>query len=344
MKTRILLAALIISSLFSCTKDKTSDDQNPIFEASLGGVYISNEGQFTNGNASVSYYGGSTQNVVGNAYYAANREALGDICQSMYLINDKIYLVVNNSGKIVVTNAFSMMHTGTITGFTSPRYFLPVTSTKAYVTDLYSNQISVVDLTSNTITGHIPLNGSSEALLLHNGYAYVTNMSTSELYKINVSTDNVSDSVQVSPGGNSICEDKDGKIWVLGGGDYLTGAPGGLTRIDPATGDIELSLTFGSTNYPTKLRINSTGDTLFYIDNHIYKMAITDIALPSTPFVVSGGRSLYGLGYDNATNLLYVSDAKDFQQNGRIYRYNTNGALIDNFAAGIAPGDFLFLH
>lgn len=345
MKTKLFLLLSAITFLFSCKKDHTSDDQvNARFEASVGGVYVSCEGKFMDGSAGVTYYNGSSQTTRTDAYYDANSEALGDVCQSLCRIGNKTYLVVNNSGKIVVTNTWSLGKTNVITGFTSPRYMLPVSADKAYVSDLYSNSIQIVNLNTNTITGHVGVLGSSENMLLKDGLVYVTDMSMNFLYRINAGTDQLVDSFPISPGGNSICEDKNGKIWIVCGGDYLTGSPGGLNRFDPTTNTVDLTLPFSANEFPTRLHINSTGDTLYYISTHVYKMAITETALPASPFIVSGGRTLYGLGLEPGSGKVFVSDAKDFQQAGRVYIYDRSGTETANFATGIAPGEFLFLN
>ena len=72
-----------------------------------------------------------------------------------------------NKIEVIDVGSFSSLHT--ITGFNSPRSFLPVSSTKAYVTDLYSNSIQIVNLNSSTITGSILVNGWTEDLIQYDG-------------------------------------------------------------------------------------------------------------------------------------------------------------------------------
>ena len=145
-----VLSLLLISILFlfSCEKEK-SNDPTTLFKADSGGIYITNEGNFQSGNSSVTYYSPAKGLDYVDAYKGANNVALGDVCQSMNLINGKLYVVVNNSGKIEVCDPFSMRRIKTITGLTSPRYILPVSNTKAYVTDTYSNNISIINLNTD---------------------------------------------------------------------------------------------------------------------------------------------------------------------------------------------------
>ncbi|MDD3108749.1 MAG: YncE family protein, partial [Alistipes sp.] len=39
---------------------------------------------------------------------------------------------------------------------------------------------------------------------------------------------------------------------------------------------------------------------------------------------------------------VYVADAIDYVQSGRVYRYTPQGTLLDDFAAGVIPGAFCF--
>ena len=39
---------------------------------------------------------------------------------------------------------------------------------------------------------------------------------------------------------------------------------------------------------------------------------------------------------------VYLADAIDYTQPGRIYRYNAQGELLDQFEVGIIPGAFCF--
>jgi YVTN family beta-propeller protein len=301
-------------------------------------VYIVNEGNFQFGNAKVSYYDIASGSAVEDLYGPANGVALGDVCQSMRLFNGKGYVVVNNSGKVVVVDPSTFVATATITGFNSPRYFLPVSNSKAYVTDFHANSIAVVDLSSNTITGSIHCPGWTEELVLANGRAYVTNEARDKVYVIDTDVDQITDSITVSMGGNSIVADAHGKLWVM-----CDGAASTLYRIDPVSVQVEASFAFpNSSDSPWRLSINSGNDTLYYLNGDVYRMAINASALPNTPFITADGRDLYGIGIEPNSGVVYVADAIDYTQRGTIYRYRPDGSLINSFQAGIIPGEFCF--
>lgn len=338
----LALILFMLITLSACRKDKPEQpEETPITIGNDHGVYITNEGNFQWGNAKVSYYDIATDNATEDLYQPANGVALGDVCQSMVLFNNRGYVVVNNSGKVVVVDPNTFVATATITGFTSPRYFLPVSNGKAYATELSGNAVRVVDLNTHTITGSIPCAGMTQELVLAYGRAFVTNESKAYVYVIDTATDAITDSVPVSRGGNSIVEDANGKLWVACTGG--SGTPPALYRIDPQTAQVEASFTFSnSATNPWRLRINGSNDTLYFLRGGVYRMAITDAAAPVSAFIPTDGRNLYGLGIDPNTGTLYLADAVDYVQRGMIYRYRPDGTLLGTFHAGIIPGSFCF--
>lgn len=335
---------LIAATAFSCKRDMPVDpvpSSSQTFVAGQG-VFITNEGTFQFGNASISYYNFTQGVTSGDIFSSENGFPLGDVCQSMTVIGNYGYIVVNNSGKIEVVNMSDFSIVATITGFTSPRYLIPVSPTKAYVSDLFGDGLTILDLTTNTITGEIPMPGWTERMLISNGKVFVTCYETDKLYIVNPATDLLADSIAVSKGGNSLVEDVNGKIWLMCAGDFTTSTPGALYRIDSAADSVEWSASFISGHYPGNLVINSTASMIYYVDGDVFAMSVADTILPSAPSISANGRTLYGLGIHSSTNEIYVSDAVDYVQNGRVYRFSSSFVLLDDFPAGVVPGSFCF--
>ncbi len=342
-KIKIVFLFIFLCLIFSCRKDKPADLIQPLISSGANGVFITNEGNFQFGNAKVSYYEPSQTTATIDLFQPANNRSLGDVCQSMCLFNGKAYLVINNSNKIEVVNSNTFVSFATITGFTSPRYILPVSNNKAYVTDFASNNISIVDLSNNSITGNIPCSGWTEELTLAYGKAFVTNQKKNKVYVVNTTTDVLTDSITVGYASNSIKEDKNGKLWVLCGGSQTNSINASLHRINPITNIVEQTFVFPNlTDSPWKLAINGTNDTMYFLNKGVYRMPINSGSLPVAPFIAQGSSNFYGLGVDPNSSIIYVSDAIDYVQRGVIYRYKPNGTVINNFLAGIIPGDFYF--
>jgi hypothetical protein len=326
--------------LSSCIKDQPSVDTTKV-DLTSAGVYIVNEGNFQFGNASVSYYSIADDAVQEDLFKPANNKSLGDVAQSMCIYNDKAYIVVNNSGKIEVTDSKTFISQGTITGLASPRYFVPVSTTKGYVSDLFSNSISIIDLAANTKSGSISCTGWTEEMIASGGKVFVCNKQRDKVYVINTTSDIISDSILLGYGSNSIKEDKNGKLWVLCNGDDNLKKSAGLYRIDPSSLQVEQSYIFSSGS-PWRLKINGSKDTLYYINNGVYSMSISSSNLPTQPLIEEGNKKFYGLGIDPLSGLIYVADAMDYVQKSTIYRYQSNGTALSSFKSGIISSDFYF--
>lgn len=310
-------------------------------------VYIVNEGPFGSGSGEISYYNSQTGTVVEDIYSQVNGNKLGNVCQSMCIVNNTGYIVVNNAQKIVIVSLPEFKLIGTITGLTSPRYFLPINKNKAYVTDLYSNTIAVIDLNTNTVVKNIPCTGSTEELIVLGNKAYVTNTRTDKIYVINSDSDLVEDSITVGFCSSSLRADYAGKIWVYCTGDLDKKINAGIYQVDPATKKILQKLNLNNTlNTWDRMDINTTLDTIYYLNNGVYCLPVSASSIPSKPIIAVEGRNFYGIGIDPNTGEIYLADAKDFSQRGIIYRYKKdllgNAILTASFKASTIPSDFVF--
>jgi DNA-binding beta-propeller fold protein YncE len=325
-------------------KDKPNDVMQPDVSFGSGSkVFVTNEGNFGSNNASVSMFQLSNNQVISDIYKTQNNNAvLGDICQSMTRINNKYYIVVNNSGKIVIVNPDDFKLITTITGLTSPRFILPVTFSKAYVSDLSSGSISILNLNTNTKTGSIPCSGWTEQMTVIYNKAFVTNNNSGYAYVINTINDQITDSINVGPYAGSIVIDKNSKLWILSGGNSSSSTAGKLLRIDPVTLSVELSLPFTTSDSPGNLCINATKDTLYYLNKNVYRMTIASTSLPTSAFVTSTSNTFYGLAVSDKDKNVYVSDAIDYIQKSSILVFSPGGQMITSFKAGINASNFYF--
>lgn len=341
-KCSLLFFTLILLS--ACVKDKPQDTIQPQVQLTTAKkVYIVNEGNFGSANASVSLYDMGNDAVVDNIYKVQNstNPSIGDVAQSLSFINNKFYLVVNNSGKIIVCdNQFKRLTQ--ITNLSSPRYILQITNQKAYVSDYNANSVSIIDLNSNTKTGSISCKGWTEKMAIIYNKAFITNMNSNYIYVVNTINDLITDSIYVGVNAGSLVIDKNDKLWVLSSGNSINAVSGSLTRINTITNQIETTFNFPANNFPKNLCVNKTKDTLYYINKGIYKMPIYALTIPATEFIVYGNKNFYGLDINPANSFIYAADAIDYVQKSNIYIYDANGNLTKNFKAGINANGFYF--
>jgi hypothetical protein len=335
------LVFLSFSLLFAAC---SSDDDNggtppPPQDPAASIIYVANEGGFGQGTASLTTYNVTEGVVFQNVYELVNGEPLGDILQSIYLYNDELYLVVNNSEKIEVCNASSFQRKRSITGLDSPRHMLFLSDEKAYVSDLFAGGIHVVNPTLATYTSFITTGTWLENMILHNGEVWATNAGGDGLVLINPESDALGTPVTLSAGANSLAVDGNGDVWVLCQGDFAATFPS-LFRVNGSSKAVDATWSFmESMGYGGTLRMAPDGEHVYFLlAGNVYKMGISATELPSEPFISGGDRNFYGFHINPSSGEIALTDAGDFQGAGQVYLYDVDGNETFNFTAGIIPG------
>ena len=355
---RNVILLLFISNLLSCSKKNLIEhpvdpgtDTIPIPESFKNGIFIVNEGNYNWGNASISFINSKDNLVIQDVFQQVNKRSLGDVAESMKVFNNMGFIVVNNSNTIEVVSLDDFKSIASISGFNSPRNIEFINSSKAYVTNMYKD-ISVVDLTTFTITKTIKIRDWTESMLRYNDYMFVTcvgifsepnSKRKAKLEIISTKDDMVIDSINTGKEPLGIVIDKKQKIWVLCTGGFDGYEAPSLLRIDPVLKKVEKTFPFEKEkDSPSRLCINSTGDTMYYLNNGIFKMPVNSSSLPSLPFIAADNHLFYGLGISPDGNI-FVSDAVDYVQDGWVYQYDqSTGTLIRSYHAGRIPGSFCF--
>lgn len=347
----IIVIILFHASLVTgCMKwDYTEEGED--FNVSGRGLFITNEGNFQYGNATLSYYDPETKTVQNEVFFRANGMKLGDVAQSMTMHGGKGWIVVNNSHVVFAIDPVTFKETGRIDNLTSPRYIHFVSDEKAYVTQLWDNRIFVVNPKTYTITGHIQVpdmameSGSTEQMVQYGKYVYCNCWSyQNRIIKIDTETDEVVDELTIGIQPTSLVMDRHNKMWTITDGGY-EGSPYGheapsLYRIDAETLEVEKQFKFKTGDCPSEVHLNGAGDKLYWINDDVWCMDVTASRVPVRPFLKYRDTKYYGLTVDPANGEVYVADAIDYQQQGMIYRFSESGELLDQFYVGIIPGAF----
>ncbi|MEO7990755.1 MAG: DUF5074 domain-containing protein [Chryseolinea sp.] len=359
---KFTVSAVIASMIFiqSCT-----NDPEPL-KPGESGFFIVNEGAFNGSNTSLSFYDRKADAVTNNIIFTL-AHPLGDQSQSMSVFESKGYIVVQNSSKIEVIDVNNFTSLTTITeGLPSPRYFLGISSTKAYVSDWGSNGVTgtvkVIDLTTNEVTKTISTGVGTNRMLQVGNLVYVTNaggfdnenfvsVKDNTVKVIDTNTDEVIATITTGDNPNSLQRDKDGNIWVTSSGateydedyniDEEKSTKGSISKINSSNTEV-LRLTVENFTFSnaSNLCISNDGTTLYYnYDDAVYKLSTIATSLPTSAFKSKG---YYGLSIDPFNGNIIGCEAPSFSSAGNIDVYDEAGTLLKTKAVGIAPNGCAF--
>ncbi len=332
----------------SCNGDDQVIDETPkeITEYNNEGFFIINQGPFTTGNSSISFYHRGYGLAAHNIFSEANNGELpGKGIQSMKIINGLLYIVSGYSNKIIIVNPSNMVKEGEITGFQLPKDIVQINPNKAYVSqwgnDEVSGSIQIIDLNSNTIIDSIETRPGPEEMVKIGINLYVANSGganlDSVLTKINVLNDEILTTINVGLAPSYLEVDKDLNLWVMTRGaiidpsDPTVNIKGRLAKVN--NDEVTLSLLIKPAS--NGLTINRTQDILYYVQNGwVYEHPIVNTSISLIPYIE---RSFYGLEIDPISNNLIGMDAKDFNLDGALFIYDDDKTLLDTVEVGIAP-------
>jgi len=330
-------------------------------------VIVANEGNFTQGNATLTEFVVDNNTATDGVFFDANGFPLGDIAQSLNIFDGKLYVVINNSRVIRVLDpeTFQQRFEITIGGNASPREIIRLNSKYAYVTNLFDDSVSLIDLELNReILPRIPVGQDPDGAFFHEGLAYISNNgfgADSTVFVLDpkldegttgdISTHEVIDTLFVSRGPAGMTLDDQNRLWIVSTGfdgefdenfNIIpgTGRPGGVHVFDI---DTHQELAF--------FQIESAGSDIAFnpVENEIYInsggiLAINTETLTIEPQPrIEGNFFTFGLSSGESVPRLYLADAKDFTVRGEAFIHETDGTFVNSFDTGIIPGDFLFI-
>lgn len=345
---KLALSAIVVGFTFtSCEKDE--DQSKGAYE---NGIIVSNEGAFGNSNASVSFIG-ANGDVQQGIFKAVNGRDLGDVLQSITISDDKAYLVVNNSNKVEVVNAYTFKEEGVITGLSSPRYIIEEDD-KLYISQWNNTSVGIYDASTFAEVASVTVGSGPEGLIAVNDEVWVANSggwATDNTISVIKTSDNTVSTISLE-GDNpkKFVEDSDGDVWVLCSGKVVYNADysikeqtaSKLIEIDPSSKSIKKTIELSATVHYGSFEINESKNTLYYGGGYgvdgIFAVNTTDSSAP-TKALVSG--YFYGFGLDGNNNI-YGTMAPSFTTNGSVVKYDSTGKEIATYEAGIGPNGVVF--
>ena len=331
-----VFALLGLLALSACESQPPIDNK-PVAN-SAHKVLVLCEGNFMWGNARLDAIDMDTLQLQTDIYKKINDKPLGDVLQSALYWNNSVYLVVNNSGKVVKLNSRTLKQTAVNANLGSPRYLLAV-GDKLWLTELYANRIAILDTTNLQKVDEIPVDGWTETLVNWGGLIAVAS------YRKGVYLFNSNGSAANPPmlAGDSttryLAVDASNRLWVAS-----TGSDGmsSIKRFDNPQNVFPM-VTLLPQGTITKMVMSLSGETIYFaMGNKVFQVSVNAKSMQEATLLADGFQQLYGMGLSRDGKYLLMADALDYVSNGKVYIIDLQTKIkIKEFETGVNPNGFL---
>jgi YVTN family beta-propeller protein len=343
-KNKLLLSVcIIITFLFSCSKDNTSSPP-PAPPKVTTGLFVLNQGRYGANNTSLTYYDFATGTQTTDFFKNVNGFGLGDTGSDFIIYGGKMYIVMNVSGYVAVANGITAKFIDTISfknaGVNRGPENIVASGGNVFVSST-DGTVAVIDTSSLAITKFIKVGSNPAQMVITNDVLYVSNTggfsatfdSTVSVIPLNALNESARIVVGVNPG--SITTDNGGNIYIVCTGDYVSVKPR-LVKISINSSTLQsVDSTFGTIRYYNS-NLFTTGGYLGAANVGLFNPATMASVRPS--FITDGTVIVnpYGLDIDPATGDVYVGDAKDYVSSGEVFCFDKTGKK--KFSFSVSPG------
>lgn len=335
---RILLTFVTITLLLaSCDQNDSMDDEN-----GSGGVlaYVLSEGQFGNSNSEITGYNLSTGEELTQYYQQVNDGQIGDVGQSMAHIGDELYIVANGSNRIQVTDASSIEQQASIEleGEPSPRYVAAVSEVQGLVTNLFSDDLAVIDFESHEQIGVLELGVPSEEIVVDGDHALIRTdiFESNEVVLFRWQDEEIEQTLEFAGEPAGMKRGPEGNAWL-----WKSGEEPAISIIDVSSGN-ELDR-FELPENITSLAFDTDRDHAYAVTGSgILQMDLSTGELLDEAFVEMG--ELVNIGFDSVSReYILVSTEPDFENRDDVVVFDLDGEETARFQAGYNPNSFHFV-
>lgn len=365
------VVALALMTVIGCRKEPgvLPADENRVMDPADYGTgsdfYLLNEGNMGSNKASLDFFNHLTGAYTRKIYAQVNPGAtlgLGDVGNDVQVYGNKLYVVVNGSGKVEVLDKTTAVKLGQI-NIENCRSIVFAKS-KAYISS-YQGYVAVVDTAAvsngnGTVTAEkqIQVGREPEGMTIIGDSLYVANSGgySPPLYDRTMSVIDLKQNkevrkIDVGINLNQVEQDKYGHIWVSSRGNYEDIDPS-LYVIDAPSGKVLKHFNIPVGNFAINnnllyyftapLNLTGTVESIDYetIDvanlqkregSFLSDAAIQQIKLP------------FALAIDPLSGRVLLSDAEDFISPGVLHWLDKDGNIQWSTMTGDIPGHIIFL-
>jgi hypothetical protein len=327
--------SLLIVMLGSC--DDSTSPAPPIY--SEPGLYVLNEGSFSDSRSASLMRIEEDQSISPNVYQSSAGEYLGGLANHMGVFENRLYIVVQTTGRVVIVNLTDMAKAGEIDlGQRNPREIVFSSSGRAFVS-CYDGSVAVIPPASMTVETYLTVGEKPDALLIHGDELFVACGgwgSDNRIFSFN--TNDLSPVDTLLSGYNVVALAVFGEFLFSGslpvwGRDDITA---GVFRMPLADRQQMDSLTV----IDGVSQLSAASGQLLMQNGRLYR--VDEESLDLLLLAEEMDHIVYGLFID-ADGSVWTSEypKAGFDQPGRVGHRTSDGILRSSYAAGIGPKTIL---
>ncbi|MDR2040476.1 MAG: YncE family protein [Bacteroidales bacterium] len=371
----IITGLLFVFSTYSCRKDETIPEPDPIVVdttqseiTAVKGFYLLNEGNMGSNKASLDYYDYATKTYTKNIYGSVNPAIvrLGDVGNDLQIYGNRLYAVINCSNLVEVMDVAT---TKSITNFKLDNCrYITFHDGKAYVSSYVApvefnpeaqpGIVAEFDTVTYRMLRSVTVGYQPEEMAIVGNKLYVANSGgyrfpdyDNTISVIDLNTFTVSHSIEVAYNLHHLKVDSEGDLYVSSRGDYYDIASN-LLVIDTKTDKIKKSFGIPASNmcvngdslyvYSVEWNYNSGKNTVTYaiIDTKTEEIVSRNFITDGTDEEI---KIPYGLAIDPISKDIYVTDAKNYVTPGTLYCFDREGKKKWSVTTGDIPAHIAFV-
>jgi hypothetical protein len=178
MKQIKIIFSLLLSFAFLISCNPDVDPVGPINPYLDNGFLVMNEGAFQGGVGTLSFAfcdNSGIDSVDNDVFQEINGRSLGNLANHISKDESHIYVVMNGASTVEILDRNTLESIGTIPGFKSPRQAINLNDGYIYVSDWGSNAIYKVNVSTSSIVDSLKNCNGPEGMFLADGKLFAAN-------------------------------------------------------------------------------------------------------------------------------------------------------------------------
>lgn len=354
---------LILFFLFSCIDTPQAPENGN--GNNTGGFLVVNEGLWGQSNSSITYINDMTGETISNYFANANKGITpGDLANDILVKGDTALLIMNSEDLLILfdCNTGEYYNEIKLPDGSSPREGELYQDSILFISNLYGNSVSVINITTNEIIQNIETGPNPEGLELIENKLFVCNSGLGEINKdiplagtvsiYDLNNFNFLESAFIGPNLTEVLYNQNNKrIYFCYLNFFSDDSLGGIVEYDLSLNKLREWKTQASS-----LVISELENRLYFIEqsisgiseehySRVSYISLSDNNAEIINFVENDNNNdyWYSLYFDNISNRIFVGNARNYQVNGEILIYDAISAnLLKRYKVGINPTKVIY--